>query len=165
MKEFRFVNELGSREIGDTIGVLEKPRLWIPETDYPDYYFWLEKVEEELGKDLKRGLLAYAGKEPVGAVLYQRHKGLDGTVEIKNISVSPDMRGRYFGAFMLRNVEMEALNFEYPDCDRIMVDTKTTNNDMIGFLLRQGYEPKTRTDLYGLGTGEDIVFTKSSDEK
>lgn len=160
MRDFRFTNELNTHELGDTIGVLRRPRLWVPEADYPDYHYWLDKAEAELANGSKRAMLAYAGREPIGAVLYQRYKEDAMSVEIKNISVSPDMRGRYIGAFMLRNTEAEALAFDYPGSRRMVVDTKAANAGMVGFLLRQGYQPQGATDLYGLGAGIDITFAK-----
>lgn len=160
MRDVRFTNEHDTASAGNVIDVLKRPRLWIPTTDYPDYPLWLDKVEAELDTQAKRAMLAYSGTEPVGVVLYQRHKEQSDTVEIKNISVSPDVRGRYFGSFLLRNVEAEALGSDFPTCSKMVVDTKLSNFDMINFLLKHRYRPTLITDLYRLGGGEDIVLTK-----
>jgi len=161
MNEIRFTNEHNIQGIGNVIGVLERPRLWVPASDYPDYYYWLHKVENELGSQVKRAMLAYSGGDPVGVVLYQRHKKQPDAVEIKNISVSPEVRHRYFGSFLLRNVEMEALGSDFPACSKLIVDTKVGNEGMIGFLLRNKYIPNGVADLYGLGAGDDILFSKN----
>ncbi|MDB5170433.1 MAG: hypothetical protein JWO35_127 [Candidatus Saccharibacteria bacterium] len=161
MANFQFTNEHRMSDVGNIIGVLEKPRLWVPESDYPDYYYWLEKVESELGTQQKRAMLAYAGAVPVGVVLYQKHRTRHNTVEIKNISVSPDQRGRYVGSFLLKNAEVEALNSDYPECTSVVVDTKATNTGMVDFLVRHRYAPAGVTDLYGLGAGDDILFAKT----
>lgn len=160
MEDFRFVGEPRMQDIGNIIGILEKPRLWVPQTDYPDYFDWLQKVETELQTEIKRTILAYSGQEPVGAVLYQRHKSRQGTVEIKNLSVSPDVRGRHVGSFLLRNAEVEALDFDYPDCSRLVLDAKLSSTGIIAFLIKHGYQPEAVQDLYGLGAGADLVMTK-----
>lgn len=160
MAEFRITNEHSSSEVGNVIGLMERPRLWVPETDYPDYYEWLQKTEAQVNSGKKRAMLAYSGREPVGTVVYQQHENRPNTVEIRNISVSPDMRGRYIGSFLLRNTEVDAINEDFPECNQVMVDTKITNTDMIAFLLRHGYQLEEITDLYGLSAGQDAVFTK-----
>jgi len=162
MIDFRFTNEHQASGISDILDVLQKPRLWVPRQDYPDYSQWLEKVEVELQAEEKRAMLACSGRDPVGVVVYQRHKYDPQSVELKNISVAPDVRGRYVGSFLLRNTEVEAQGFDYPDCTRVTVDTKVKNSGMIGFLIHHGYTPIGVEDMYGLGAGKDIVFTKNS---
>jgi ribosomal protein S18 acetylase RimI-like enzyme len=162
MADFRFTNEHTQSELGNVTDIIERPRLWIPSVvDYPNYYDWTEKVEAEINTGQKRAMLAYSGREAIGTVVYQRHQELTGVVEIKNISVSPDSRGRYVGSFLLRNVELEATNQDYPECDEVLVDTKVTNGEMISFLLKHGYKLKEVEDLYDLGTALDAVFYKS----
>jgi ribosomal protein S18 acetylase RimI-like enzyme len=162
MADFRFTNEHTSDEVGNVIDVLRRPRLWIPtQKDYPDYDAWLEKTEAEIASDKKRAMLAYMGRQPVGAVIYQRHKEQPRTIEIKNISVSPHTQGRHIGSFMLRNSEIEAIRNDFPDADRLIVDTKVTNADMINFLVNHGYRIHEVTSLYGPESGLDAVLTKS----
>jgi ribosomal protein S18 acetylase RimI-like enzyme len=162
MADFRFTNEHSPSELGNVVGVLERPRLWIPSTtDYPDYLDWVQKTEAQIAKGNKRAMLGYAGRVPIGTVVYQRHETRPYMVEIRNISVSPDARGRYVGSFLLRNTEVEATTVDYPECSGVVVDTKTTNTEMIGFLMDHGYRLEEVADLYGLGAGEDAVFVKS----
>ena len=106
-------------------------------------------------------MLSYMGRNPVGVVIYQKHPTLPGVLEIRNISVSPDAHGRYIGSFLLRNTEIVGLQEDFPGIDTAMVDTKVTNNGMIGFLLTHGYEIHEVTDLYGDGVGLDAVLTKT----
>jgi hypothetical protein len=68
MTEFRITNEHRFSEVGNVIDVLQRPRLWVPETDYPDYAEWLEKVEDQLHTDEKRAMLAYQDRNPRGTV-------------------------------------------------------------------------------------------------
>jgi ribosomal protein S18 acetylase RimI-like enzyme len=161
MKEFRFTNDNTRREASDVIGVLRSPRLWIPtEVDYPDYATWLLKVEAQIVSGEKRAMVARHGRQAVGAVVYGRHQTQPDAVEIKNISIVPEARGRYVGGFLVRNTEVEAVGNDFPGTSRVMVDTKTTNADMINFLNEQSYQVIDVTDLYGLGAGPDAVLEK-----
>lgn len=162
MAEFRFTNDHSSSDLGHVADVLLRPRLWIPtESDYPTHGDWVQKTEAQLAADSKRAMMAYYGPVSVGTVVYQQHKTRPEAVEIKNISVSDDMRGRYVGSFLLRNAEIEAITTDFPDCTTVVGDTKITNVDMIKFVLDHGYTVEEITDLYGLGTGLDVVFSKS----
>ncbi len=160
MAEFTFSNERNQAEAEETVEFLRVPRLWIPGEDYPDFDDWLDRVAAELTEDRKRAMTVRFGGELVGAIVYQQHRDDPTTLEIRNISVAPTARGRYAGSFMLRNTELEGTGFDFPECERITVDTKTANAGMVSFLTRHGYELREVTDLYGLGAGPDAVFEK-----
>lgn len=162
MAEFRFTNEHRPSEAGKVASVLARPRLWIPtKQDYPDFDTWLMKTEAQIAGNNKRAMLSYAGSQPVGAVIYQRHETLPNTISIRNISVSPDSQGRYIGSFLLRNTEIEASQHDFPECTDVIVDTKITNSHMINFLVAHGYRVDEVADLYGLNAGLDAVLVKS----
>lgn len=162
MKEFRFANEHTAGEVGNVITVLRRPRLWVPTSrDYPGHDDWLQRTEAEIALNQKRAMVAYQGGSPVGAIVYRRHEEDPSIVEIRNLSVSPDVSGRYIGSFLLRNTELEAVSHDYPGTDTIMADTKATNTEMIDFLQNHGFVLEDLTDLYGLGAGLDAVLTKT----
>lgn len=161
MTEFRFTNEHRTSGIGTVVDVLRSPRLWIPaQRDYPDYDNWLLKTEADIIAGSKRAMLARMNSQAIGAVIYQADGADPGTLNIRNISLSPDARGRHIGSFLVRNVEIEARRHEFPDSDQVSVDTKAANTDMIQFLLVNGYRVQAIKDLYGLGAGLDVVLTK-----
>jgi ribosomal protein S18 acetylase RimI-like enzyme len=161
MIPFHFSNEHTSSEVGGIVDVLKQPRLWIPtEHDYPNHTVWLDKTEAQIASGEKHAMAARMGDKAVGAVIYRQNPDDPTIVDIRNISVADDARGRYVGSFLLRNVEVEAAKTDFPDATEFLVDTKTTNTDMIAFLLSHGYTIKEITDLYGLGTGLDVVLTK-----
>ncbi len=161
MAEFRFTNEHTVSEVGNIIDVLREPHLWIPtEKDYPTHAEWLEKAETEIISGKKRVMAAYSQTRPVGVVIYQRHENLPTTLEVKNISVVPEFRGKGIASFALRISEIEAVNHDFLGVSEASVDTKTSNNKMINFLTAQGYEIKEITDLYKLGKGTDTILTK-----
>lgn len=162
MVNFRFTNEHSSANLGNVAGLLTQRRLWIPtQADYPGHGEWVQKAEAQLAQDEKRAMLAYDGLKPVGIVVYQRHPTRPDTVEIKNLSVAPDARGGFVGSFLLRITEVEALKVDFPGCRTIVGDVKVTNTEMVGFLIKHGYTPEEITDLYKLGAGLDVVFSKT----
>jgi len=162
MAEFRFNNDHNTAQASAVIDVLRQPRLWIPtEKNYPGYDTWLQKVEGQIISGTKRAMVAYFGNKTVGAVVYQRHPEIPDTLEVRNISVSPDVGGRYVGSFMLRNSELEAAAHDFPGIERITVDTKQDNTGMTKFLLDHEYRLEEVRDLYGLDAGLDAVFVKT----
>ena len=161
MFEFTALTADSPRHASLALDVLRKPRLWIPtHKDYPGHDIWLEKVEAELQQGKKRAMIGFLGKEPVGVVIYQLDPANLKTLEIRNISVSPDAGNRYIGSFLVRNSEIEAVAHDFPEATSVTVDTKVDNHDMLSFVQAHGYSLSHTTDLYGTGS-LDAVMTKS----
>lgn len=158
MEDFRFSNETPIFRLDEIVEYLTGPRLFIPKTDYPNILDWSQKVYSELKTDLKRVMVAYYGREIVGVTVYQKHRTDDSALEIKNLTVRPDMRGRHVASFLLRNSEVEGAR-EY-GVDKVICDAKANNFGVRGFLLSEHYQILRQTDLYGLGAGEDLIFHK-----
>lgn len=162
MADFHFTNEHNARSTGEILRVLREPRLWVPsQLDYPDFDQWLDKTEAAILNNTARALSAYIGTQPVGAVIYKMCPEDSATLQIKNISLAPDARGRHIASFLVRNAEIEAARHDFPDCNQVTVDTKVSNPEMINFLLSADYNIDRVEDLYGLGGGLDVVFSKS----
>lgn len=156
---FTVTNENAGR-VDEIVDYMRGPRLWIPQLDYPDYDLWIQRVHSQLSHDKKRAMVALDRGNVMGAVVYQHHASLPGTLEIKNITVRPDVRGRHIAGFLLRNAEIEGrIDF---NTSRIVVDTKKSNLEMRAFLLSQRYRPICEVDLYSLSAGDDIVFEKTA---
>jgi ribosomal protein S18 acetylase RimI-like enzyme len=153
-----FTNEHGSTRTDEIVDHLRRPRLWIPQADYPDYDTWLERVHQQLCREDKQAMVAIESTRVVAAIVYQRHKELPNVLEVKNISVKPEARGRLVASFMLRNVEVEGARGL--NASRIVIDAKKDNVGVRLFLLQHRYVPITTTDLYSLGAGQDVVFEK-----
>jgi ribosomal protein S18 acetylase RimI-like enzyme len=156
--DFRFTNEETLQRADEIVAYLTGPRLWIPRADYPDFDAWVARVHGQLKTEAKRALLAIAQGNIVGAVLYQRHQTAPDALEVKNITVRPDMQGRYVASFLLRNTEIEGQ--QDFSTSRALVDAKVQNRGIRSFLTRNGYAVRQAADLYGLGAGEDIVYEK-----
>jgi len=160
MAEFVFTTDHSRTQAAHVIDVLRAPRLWIPTgTDYPHHDEWLQKVEAELDAGKKRAMLASDGGLPIGVVVYQRNPDDSANLEVRNISIEPTYGGRYVGSFALRNAEIIGQS-EFPGTSSVTVDTKVSNDTMVGFLVSHGYEIKDVTDLYGTDTGLDVVMRK-----
>lgn len=144
----------------EVLDFLRGPRLWIPQTDYPDFDDWSLRVHQELKAQKKLAVVALERGSVVGSVIYQRHKQLGTALEIKNISVRPDYRGRHLASFLLRNAEVigsAALGTQV-----ILADAKVRNRGIRMFLLGHHYRVLAQSrDLYGLGAGQDVVYTKA----
>ncbi len=163
MLDFRFTNELNGKNFGATATLLMQPRLWIPGSDYPDYPEWREQALSEIAAERKRAMLAWWGREPVGSIIYQRHRKDPRQVEIKNISVEARARGRHIASFLLRQVECEAL-VDFPGSKAIISDTKHTNTEMLAFVVRNGYSLEPAVILessFGHNGVGDVVFRKA----
>jgi ribosomal protein S18 acetylase RimI-like enzyme len=161
---FVFTTEQTGKRADEIVDYLLGPRLWIPQVDYPDFDVWATKVpgfgswHTQLKKESKRAIIALARESVIGAIIYQRHQVLPDVLEIKNITVRPDARGRFMASFLLRNAEVEgAHDF---GSHEVLVDAKARNTAIRTFLLRNSYKALGIADLYGLGAGEDVVYRK-----
>lgn len=155
---FTFTTDDTFKRADEIVDYLLGPRLWIPRLDYPDFFAWVDRTHAQLKSEEKRAIVALSGGNVCGAVIYQKHKTEPDTLEIKNITVRPDMRGRYVASFLVRNAEVEgALDFK---ANRVVLDAKKRNSAIRSFLFKGGYLPLQTMDLYALGAGEDIVYAK-----
>lgn len=158
MEDFRFTNESPDFRTDEIVHYLTGPRLWIPYSDYPNIPEWVQKVYTQLRSEEKRAMVAYYGREIVGVTIYQSYKQDPKVLEIKNLTVRPDMRGRHVASFLLRNTEIEGAK-DY-GAESVICDAKESNISILGFLVSEHYAAVGKADLYGLGAGEDLIFKK-----
>ena len=111
-----------------------------------------------LKRESKRAIIALAGNNIAGVVIYQRHKQEKDTLEIKNLTVRPDVRGRYIASFLLRNSEIEG-GKEF-GARHVLCDAKSENLAITTFLLRNRYSVINQSFLYAWGTKKDTTFRK-----
>lgn len=157
--DIHVTNEMNPRNTGRVMDILRNERLFDAHQDYdPDTYRqWLGKVEAELPTGNRYALLAQLNNRAVGAIIW-RQGSLPGITDIRNISIHPGVKGRYFGAFLLRQVEY-CIGEQASGENTICVDTKATNRDMIGFLTSQGYRITGTRELYDDGR-PDVLLQK-----
>ena len=159
--DFKFTNEYPVSRLDEAVSFLSGPRLWIPQNDYPDFLDWAQKTHNELKSDVKRAIIALSRNNIIGVVIYQRHKKDKSSLEIKNLTVRPDARGRYIASFLLKNAEVEGAQEFHPEF--ITCDAKAKNLKIMYFLLRHHYKIAGKDDLYRLNSGEDVVYKKRLD--
>jgi ribosomal protein S18 acetylase RimI-like enzyme len=157
--EFRFTNDYPVTKLDEIVSFMLGPRLWIPKGDYPDFLDWADRTYKELKKESKRVMLALHYQNVIGAAVYQKHKKISDALEIKNLTVRPDMRGRYIASFLLRNAEVEGgkeFHSQY-----VLCDAKSRNMAVRYFLFKNRYRALRDDDLYKLGSGEDTIYRKN----
>ena len=155
---FNFTNEYAVSKLDEIVTYLLGPRLWMPQTDYPDFLDWAQKTHKELKAEAKRAMLAIENKEIIGVTIYQRHKNFQDFLEIKNLTVRPNKRGRYVASFLLRNSEIEG-STEF-GVNHVICDAKARNHLIHFFLSNNGYRISGKTDLYGKNSGDDLIYKK-----
>ncbi len=156
--DFRFTNEYSFSKLDEVVSFLFGPRLWIPQVDYPDFFEWADRSHQELRKGVKRAMVVLSQGNVVGVTIYQKHKNLSDTLEIKNLTVRPDVRGRHIASFLLRNTELEGIaefRSQYAICD-----AKRNNWPIKFFLFKHQYKIVGQDDLYSLKTGKDSIYKK-----
>lgn len=152
MHDFAFTSTLSSK----VIDFLAGPRLWVPRSSYPDFMDWLDKVSIEIRNRTKRGIVCYYDRKMVGAAIYQKHKTWPQFLELKNITISPEVSRRFIASFLVRNIEAEARgHFSHVICD-----AKKDNANIRQFLTSNKYQIVGNVDLYGLRAGPDTVYLK-----
>ncbi len=157
--DFKFTNDYPFSRLDEIVSYLLGPRLWIPSTDYPDFLDWADRTWLELKKENKRAIITLSYNGIVGITVYQRHKKYADALEIKNLTVRPDYRGRYIASFLLKNTEIEGAK-EFKS-KYILCDAKAKNISVRNFLFKNRYQIMAKTDLYNLSAGEDLVYRKN----
>ena len=156
--DFRFTTEYPLSRLDEIVSYLLGPRLWIPRTDYPDFEDWAQRAYREIKKETKRIILALLQNQIVGIIIYQRHKQFPEALELKNLTVRPDQRGRYIASFLIRSAEVEGIR-EFGVAS-VLCDAKASNFEVRMFLAQHKYRIITKTNLYHLNAGSDIVYCK-----
>lgn len=155
---YRVTAEDTIKRADEIVDYLRAPRLWVPQTDYPDFDRWLTKTYKQFKSEQKRALITISDRKIVGVVIYQTHHSYPHTLEIKNISISPSYTGRYLASFMLRNAELEGKrDFKTTS---VHIDAKADNIAIRKYLNKNGYTALFATNLYGLDDHTDMIYYK-----
>ena len=164
MRDFRISNAQSGRNFDAASNLLIQPRLWVPDqaTDYPGHLEWRDKALSEIETSKKMAMVAFWGSDEVAICVYQRDPADSTQLEIRNLSVEPSARGRGLAAFVLRQVENEAL-IDFPGVQTIVADVKRTNLQMIRFAIGRGFGVDGVTRLEGSFAHngvEDVMLKK-----
>jgi GNAT superfamily N-acetyltransferase len=129
--------------------------LAVQDLGYPAYHAWVQRTEAELVSGWKTAVCAYSEGRLVGNIVWQPHKELPGTREIKNLRVDPLVRDRGFARFMLRQAETE----QAEGIDLLIGDVREGQEMLMGTLLQTGYTPIATVNLYEPDK-RDVVMVK-----
>ncbi len=146
---FEFTDIESVEELNQCIDFLYKQDL-----SYPNYRGWVPKCKAELVDGYKKGIITFFERRIVGDVIYQPHKKNPGFLEVKNLRVHPQIRGRYCPTFMLKQVVVENPNY-----DAMIVDAPSEFPNVIAFFESCGFIPILSKPLYDDGA-PDIVMIK-----
>ena len=139
------------KELGGLRNFLLGQALW-----YSNYERWVEEVcIPDIENNWKTAIVAYSNNYVVGDAIFQKHKQLPRTREIKNLRINPEYRRKDLAHFLIRHVEEE--NKEL--FDRIILDTDTKNTGIVRFLIFCGYRPIMQLPLYS-DNNLDVIFSK-----
>lgn len=112
---------------------------------YPNYEQWIEEVcIPDINNNWKTAMVAYSNGHVVGDAIFQKHKQLPKTRELKNLRINPEYRRRDLAHFLIRQVEEENKG----SFDRIILDTDIRKEGTIKFLTFCGYKPIMQLPLY-----------------
>jgi len=151
MVDYTFRTLGDQRDLKRLRGFLHRQGLW-----YPDYERWIENVcIPDLERGYKSAVVAYSNGVVIGDCVWQPHKELPRTGELKNLRVLEPHRNRDIGHFLLRQAEEEMRGA----FDIIIGDTDSESGAVINLLRVSGYRELHRTPLY-TNHRIDVVFTK-----
>lgn len=129
---------------------------------YPNYEKWIKKTcLPELYFGEKKGYCVRVNENNaiVANIIFQQHKQLPKTLEIKNLRVDNKLRRRDIAHFLMKQAEVQAIskNNELIILD-FRAEIKNYSREILNFLLFCGYEILYKTELYHPGV--DFVMIK-----
>ena len=123
---------------------------------YPNYQDWFQRAEYEIYIGYKKPILASFDNYFIGDLIYQPHKELPRTRELKNLRVHHDFRRRDIAHFMLNQAEVN----DREEYDMLICDLHSNELGMRHLLKSMNYEEIKTTNLYDKNV-EDIVLVKN----
>jgi ribosomal protein S18 acetylase RimI-like enzyme len=143
------------RSIQDEKDVARLERFLLSQSlNYPDYEDWVRRAVEETLAGYKQGIMAFNGEFLVGDLIFQPHKELPRTLELKNLRIHPKVKRRGFAYFMLKQAEAQN------GYNGIICDVRASQISVVNLLKLMDYKEVFRAPLYD-SREEDIVFVKS----
>ena len=152
--DFRFRHVEDAKDRGKLAKFLEAQNL-----SYPNYGDWIERAMVDLYRGYKSSIIALSNGVLVGNCIFQPHKQFPRIREVKNMRVHPNLRGRYFGVFMLRQAEVENRG----NYDAMITDIRSNQPELIKMALFCGYTKLTRIPLYEHHL-EEVVMVKTFEQ-
>lgn len=117
----------------------------------------MERSRPEILMGYKRAIIVLSEGIPIADLIFQPHKQLPQIIELKNLRVAREARGRGLARFMLKQPEIEL-----PGRDGIIGDLHTDQLEVRQTLDSLGYRRIAVVSLYDPNT-EDEVWIKTLD--
>lgn len=132
-------------------------RLLIPylSKKYPNFESWLQKAKSDIKEGNRIAFGEWAFGKLVSTIILK--PTISGTVELKSLFVDPDFQGMGRGPQIYEIAENQCLKMNFK---KIIVDTFCEDNDIVHFLIGNGYKIYGKEDLYGNGN-ESYLFSKT----
>ena len=134
---------------------------------YPHFDRWVETVcVPDIERRWKTAILARDRRgDIVGNVVFQAHKELARTRELKNLRIKDAWRRRDLGHFLLRQAEEEdAVVDGQRSFDQILCDCDARAEGMLWLLAFSGYREIMRRPLYSR-ENMDVILVKDFEKK
>jgi predicted transcriptional regulator/GNAT superfamily N-acetyltransferase len=135
----------------------ELDRLLLPHLSkkYPNFESWLQKAKDGIKEGNRIAFGEWAYGKLVSTIILK--PTVSGTVELKSLFVDPDFQGAGRGPQIYEIAEEQCLKMNFK---KIVVDTFCQDNDIVHFLIANGYKIYGKEDLYGNGN-ESYLFSKT----
>ncbi|MDY0387165.1 MAG: GNAT family N-acetyltransferase [Methanolobus sp.] len=135
----------------------ELDRLLVPylSKKYPNFEFWLQKAKDGIKEGNRIAFGEWEYGKLVSTIILK--PTISGTVELKSLFVDPDFQGIGRGTQIYDIAEKQCLKMNFK---KIVVDTFCHDNDIVHFLIGNGYKIYGKEDLYGNGN-ESYLFSKT----
>ena len=134
---------------------------------YPHFDRWVETVcVPDIEQQWKTAILARdRSGDIVGNVVFQAHKELPRTRELKNLRIKDSWRRRDLGHFLLRQAEEEAALVDgQRTFDQILCDCDARAEGVLWLLAFSGYREIMRRSLYA-AESMDVILVKDFTKK
>ena len=126
---------------------------------YPDYEQWVDRrCLPELDAGYKMAYSVVSNGVIVAGIIFQRHKGLVGTLEIKNLRVDTEFRRRDIAHFLMKQAETFALGERYSQMIADFRAEKEYSGRLSRFFQFCGFEVLFQAELYP--GGQDFIIAK-----
>jgi len=113
---------------------------------YPNFENWLEKAKEEIQKGIRIAFGEWVYGILISTIILK--PTVSDTVELKSLFVDPKLHSIGYGSKIYKVAEEQCVKMHFK---KIMVDAFCEDDDVIHFLIKQGYTIYGKEDLYGVG--------------
>jgi ribosomal protein S18 acetylase RimI-like enzyme len=125
---------------------------------YNQYNHWINRIcIPELNAGYKQGYIVNTNNIIIATLIFQTHKELSQTLELKNLRVDNRFRGRDIAHFLLKNAEVFARRMGYKTIIGDFRANKDYSFSILKLLLFSGYKVLFKAGIYKDGCQDYVV--------